>query len=160
PASQAVITDGRAPTSGAFDEAGAAQLAAQLEYGALPISCEVASAQQISATLGQDQLFWGPVAGLRGWGPVAVYQFVQYRALGLVTLSSIVIMGLLTYLSIVLLGWSDNYRLSLAGIAGIIVSIGLTADSFIVYFERIKDEMRNGRPFESAVKYGWDRAKR
>ena len=160
PASQAVITDGRAQISGDFDEEGVAQLAEQLEYGALPISFEVESEQQISATLGQDQLFWGLVAGLIGLGLVAIYQFFQYRALGLVTLSSIVIMGLLTYLSIVLLGWSDNYRLSLAGIAGIIVSIGLTADSFIVYFERIKDEMRNGRPFESAVNYGWDRAKR
>lgn len=160
PASQAVITDGRAQISGDFNEESAAQLAEQLEYGALPITFEVESEQQISATLGQDQLFWGLVAGLIGLGLVAVYQFFQYRALGLVTLSSIVIMGLLTYLSIVLLGWSDNYRLSLAGIAGIIVSIGLTADSFIVYFERIKDEMRNGRPFESAVNYGWDRAKR
>ena len=160
PASQAVITDGRAQISGDFDEESAAQLAEQLEYGALPITFEVESEQQISATLGQDQLFWGLVAGLIGLGLVAVYQFFQYRALGLVTLSSIVIMGLFTYLSIVLLGWSDNYRLSLAGIAGIIVSIGLTADSFIVYFERIKDEMRNGRPFESAVNYGWDRAKR
>lgn len=160
PASQAVITDGRAQISGDFDEERAAQLAEQLEYGALPISFEVESEQQISATLGQDQLFWGLIAGLIGLGLVAVYQFFQYRALGLVTLSSIVIMGLLTYEAIVLLGWSDNYRLSLAGIAGIIVSIGLTADSFIVYFERIKDEMRNGRPFESAVNYGWDRAKR
>lgn len=160
PASQAVITDGRAQISGDFNEESAAQLAEQLEYGALPITFEVESEQQISATLGQDQLFWGLVAGLIGLGLVAVYQFFQYRALGLVTLSSIVIMGFLTYLSIVLLGWSDNYRLSLAGIAGIIVSIGLTADSFIVYFERIKDEMRNGRPFESAVNYGWDRAKR
>ena len=160
PASQAVITDGRAQISGDFDEERAAQLAEQLEYGALPISFEVESEQQISATLGQDQLFWGLVAGLIGLALVAVYQFFQYRALVLVTLSSIVIMGLLTYLAIVLLGWSDNYRLSLAGIAGIIVSIGLTADSFIVYFERIKDEMRNGRAFESAVNYGWDRAKR
>ena len=160
PASQAVITDGRAQISGNFDEERSAQLAEQLEYGALPISFEVESEQQISATLGQDQLFWGLIAGLIGLGLVAIYQFFQYRALGLVTLTSIVIMGLLTYLAIVLLGWSDNYRLSLAGIAGIIVSIGLTADSFIVYFERIKDEMRNGRPFESAVNYGWDRAKR
>jgi len=160
PASQAVITDGRAQITGDFDEERAGQLAEQLEYGALPISFDVESEQQISATLGQDQLFWGLVAGLIGLGLVAVYQFFQYRALGLVTLSSIVIMGLLTYLAIVLLGWSDNYRLSLAGIAGIIVSIGLTADSFIVYFERIKDEMRNARPFESAVNYGWERAKR
>jgi len=160
PVSQALIVDGKASISGNFDEASAAQLAEQLEYGALPISFEVESEQQISATLGQDQLFWGLIAGLIGLGLVAIYQFFQYRALGLVTLSSIVIMGLLTYQAIVLLGWSDNYRLSLAGIAGIIVSIGLTADSFIVYFERIKDEMRNGRPFESAVQYGWDRAKR
>lgn len=160
PASQAVITDGRAQITGDFDEERAGQLAEQLEYGALPISFDVESEQQISATLGQDQLFWGLVAGLIGLGLVAVYQFFQYRVLGLVTLSSIVIMGLLTYLAIVLLGWSDNYRLSLAGIAGIIVSIGLTADSFIVYFERIKDEMRNARPFESAVNYGWERAKR
>ncbi|GAA4472387.1 protein translocase subunit SecD [Enteractinococcus fodinae] len=160
PASQAVITDGRAQISGSFDEERAAQLAEQLEYGALPISFEVESEQQISATLGQDQLFWGLIAGLIGLALVAIYQFFQYRALGLVTLISIGIMGLITYLAIVLLGWSDNYRLSLAGIAGIIVSIGLTADSFIVYFERIKDEMRNGRPFDSAVNYGWDRAKR
>ncbi len=160
PTSQAVILDGQAQISGNFDEESAAQLAEQLEYGSLPISFEVESEQQISATLGQDQLFWGLIAGLIGLGLVAVYQFFQYRALGLVTLSSIVIMGLLTYQAIVLLGWSDNYRLSLAGIAGIIVSIGLTADSFIVYFERIKDEMRNGRPFESAVNYGWERAKR
>lgn len=160
PVSQAVILDGNAQISGTFSEETAAQLAEQLEYGALPISFEVESEQQISATLGQDQLFWGLIAGLIGLGLVAVYQFFQYRALGLVTLTSIVIMAVLTYLAIVLLGWSDNYRLSLAGIAGIIVSIGLTADSFIVYFERIKDEMRNGRPFEAAVNYGWDRAKR
>lgn len=160
PASQAVILDGQAQISGSFDEESAAQLAEQLEYGSLPISFEVESEQQISATLGQDQLFWGLIAGLIGLALVAIYQFFQYRALGLVTLTSIVIMGILTYQAIVLLGWSDNYRLSLAGIAGIIVSIGLTADSFIVYFERIKDEMRNGRPFEAAVNYGWDRAKR
>lgn len=160
PASQAVITDGQAQISGDFDEESSAQLAEQLEYGSLPISFEVESEQQISATLGQDQLFWGLVAGLIGLALVAVYQFFQYRALGLVTLTSIGIMALLTYEAIVLLGWSDNYRLSLAGIAGIIVSIGLTADSFIVYFERIKDEMRNGRPFESAVNFGWERAKR
>lgn len=160
PASQAVILDGQAQISGNFTEETAAQLAEQLQYGSLPISFEVESEQQISATLGQDQLFWGLIAGLIGLALVAIYQFFQYRALGLVTLTSIVIMGILTYQAIVLLGWSDNYRLSLAGIAGIIVSIGLTADSFIVYFERIKDEMRNGRPFEAAVNYGWDRAKR
>ncbi|TNY03364.1 protein translocase subunit SecD, partial [Escherichia coli] len=79
----------------------------------------------------------------------------QYRALGLLTFASILVMGLMTYLAIAILGWTDNYRLSLAGIAGLIVAIGLTADSFIVYFERIKDELRAGRPVEAAVHEGW-----
>ena len=91
---------------------------------------------------------------------MAVYQFFQYRALGLLTFASILVMGLMTYLAIAILGWTDNYRLSLAGIAGLIVAIGLTADSFIVYFERIKDELRAGRPVEAAVHEGWKRAKR
>ncbi|WP_136089538.1 protein translocase subunit SecD [Auritidibacter ignavus] len=160
PRSNAVITDGRATIEGNFTEVSAQALAEQLQYGALPISFTIESEQQISATLGQDQLFWGVVAGLIGLGLVAVYQFYQYRALGFVTLTSLLVMFLLTYLAIVLLGWSDNYRLSLAGMAGIIVAIGLTADSFIVYFERIKDEMRSGRRFESAVEFGWSRAKR
>src|SRR5699024_12874293 len=99
--------------SGDFDEEREGQLAEQLEYGALSISFDVESEQQISATLGQDQLFWGLVAGLIGLGLVAVYQFFQYRALGLVTLSSIVIMGFLTYIAIVMLGWSYNFILSL-----------------------------------------------
>lgn len=160
PASNAVITNGRAEISGNFTEESSKGLAEQLQYGALPISFNIESEQQISATLGKDQLFWGLMAGLIGLALVAIYQFYQYRALGLVTLSSLVIAGILTYEAIVLLGWSDNYRLSLAGIAGIIVAIGLTADSFIVYFERIKDEMRGGRDFTQAVEYGWDRAKR
>lgn len=160
PSSNAVITDGRAQITGNFTEESAQALSQQLEYGALPISFNVESEQQISATLGQDQLFWGLIAGLIGLLLVAAYQFYQYRALGLVTLSSLTIAGIMTYEAIVLLGWSDNYRLSLAGIAGIIVAIGLTADSFIVYFERIKDEMRGGRPLGQAVEYGWARAKR
>ena len=91
---------------------------------------------------------------------VAIYSFLQYRVLGLVTIASLVVAGVLTYLAIVLLGWSDNYRLSLAGIAGIIVAIGLTADSFIVYFERIKDELRAGQSLQQAVELGWVRAQR
>ncbi|WBL18178.1 protein translocase subunit SecD [Citricoccus sp. NR2] len=160
PSSNAVIADGRAQITGNFTEVTAQALSEQLQYGALPISFNIESEQQISATLGQDQLYWGLIAGLIGLILVAAYQFYQYRALGLVTLSSLVVAGILTYLAIVLLGWSDNYRLSLAGIAGIIVAIGLTADSFIVYFERIKDEMRAGRPLAQAVEYGWARAKR
>ena len=161
PQSQAVITNGQAQISGpGFNEVTTAQLAEQLSYGALPISFTIESEQQISATLGQDQLFWGLVAGLIGLLLVAVYQFFQYRVLGLLTFASIIVAGVITWLAISLLGWSDNYRLSLAGIAGLIVAIGLTADSFIVYFERIKDELRSGRSIESAVREGWKRASR
>ncbi|GAA4765342.1 protein translocase subunit SecD [Citricoccus nitrophenolicus] len=160
PNSNAVITDGRAQISGNFTEVSSAALAEQLKYGALPISFTIESEQQISATLGADQLRLGLIAGLIGLALVAAYSFFQYRVLGLVTIASLVVAGVLTYLAIVLLGWSDNYRLSLAGIAGLIVAIGLTADSFIVYFERIKDELRAGRPLTEAVEYGWARAKR
>ncbi|MGD6980488.1 MULTISPECIES: protein translocase subunit SecD [Citricoccus] len=160
PQSNAVITDGRAQITGNFTEQSAAALAEQLKYGALPISFTIESEQQISATLGEDQLRLGLIAGLIGLALVAAYSFFQYRVLGLVTIASLVVTGLLTYLAIVLLGWSDNYRLSLAGIAGLIVAIGLTADSFIVYFERIKDELRAGRSLPEAVEYGWSRAKR
>lgn len=160
PQSNAVITDGRAQITGSFTELTAQGLAEQLSYGALPISFEIQSEQQISATLGSDQLRMGLIAGLIGLILVAVYSFFQYRVLGLVTIASLVVAGVLTYLAIVLLGWSDNYRLSLAGIAGIIVAIGLTADSFIVYFERIRDEVREGRPLRNAVDTAWVRARR
>lgn len=161
PQSNGVITNGSAQISGgSMTEESTAQLAEQLSYGSLPISFSIESEQQISATLGQDQLFWGLIAGLIGLALVAVYQLFQYRALGLLTFASIVVAGLLTYLAIAILGWTDNYRLSLAGIAGLIVAIGLTADSFIVYFERIKDELRAGRTVDVAVHEGWKRAKR
>lgn len=161
PQSNVVITGGQAQISGpGFTEESTAQLAEQLNYGSLPISFTIESEQQISATLGRDQLFWGLIAGLIGLALVAVYQFFQYRALGLLTFASIVVAGALTYLAIAILGWTDNYRLSLAGIAGLIVAIGLTADSFIVYFERIKDELRSGHTLDAALHEGWKRAKR
>ncbi|HEY4614363.1 MAG TPA: protein translocase subunit SecD, partial [Citricoccus sp.] len=160
PQSNAVITDGRAQITGNFTEQSAAALAEQLKYGALPISFTIESEQQISATLGEDQLRLGLIAGLIGLALVAAYSFFQYRVLGLVTMASLVVTGVITYLAIVLLGWSDNYRLSLAGIAGLIVAIGLTADSFIVYFERIKDELRAGHAVPVAVHEGWKRAQR
>jgi len=160
PVSQVVISDGKSQITGNFTQASAAELAQQLKYGALPMSFQLQTEQQISATLGTDQLKMGLIAGLIGLILVAIYSFFQYRLLGLVTISSLIIAGLLTYLAIALLGWSANYRLSLAGVAGIIVSIGLTADSFIVYFERIRDELRDGRPLTAAVANGWGRAKR
>ncbi|MDY6055487.1 protein translocase subunit SecD [Micrococcus sp.] len=161
PQSNVVITGGSARIDGpTMTEETSSRLAQQLQYGSLPISFTIESEQQISATLGQDQLFWGLVAGLIGLALVAAYQFFQYRLLGLLTFASIVVAGVLTYLAIAILGWTDNYRLSLAGIAGLIVAIGLTADSFIVYFERIKDELRAGHPVDLAVHEGWKRAKR
>ena len=160
PTTNAVIPNGQAQISGNFTELSAKALSEQLKYGALPISFEIQSEQQISATLGTDQLRMGLWAGIIGLVLVAIYSIFQYRMLGLVTIASLVMAGIWTYLAIVLLGWSENYRLSLAGIAGLIVAIGLTADSFIVYFERIKDELRNGRPLIGAVEHGWDRARR
>ncbi|GAA4378404.1 protein translocase subunit SecD [Paeniglutamicibacter cryotolerans] len=160
PRSQAIIADGRASITGGFTEASAKDLAEQLKYGALPISFTIQSEQQISATLGTDQLRMGLISGIIGLVLVAIYSFFQYRLLGLVTMASLIVAGVLTYQAIILLGWAQNYRLSLAGIAGIIVAIGLTADSFIVYFERVRDELREGRALISAVETGWKRAKR
>ncbi|XAS69383.1 protein translocase subunit SecD [Micrococcaceae bacterium Sec5.7] len=160
PRSLAVITDGRPQITGSFNEQTAKALSDQLRFGALPISFEIQSDQQISATLGGEQLRMGMLAGLMGLLLVVVYSLFQYRALGFVTIASLVVAGALTYLAIGILGWTENYRLSLAGVAGIIVSIGQTADSFIVYFERIRDELREGRGLVSAVENGWKRAKR
>ncbi|MGP5164820.1 protein translocase subunit SecD [Arthrobacter rhombi] len=159
PTANAQIGNGKAEISGNFTEESSKALAEKLKYGALPISFEIQSDQQISATLGSDQLRMGLIAGIIGLALVAVYSFFQYRLLGLVTIVSLLVAGVLTYLAIVLLGWAQNYRLSLAGIAGIIVAIGLTADSFIVYFERVRDELRDGRSLPSAVETGWKRAK-
>jgi len=160
PRSLAVITDGRPQITGGFTEDSAKALSDQLRFGALPISFEIQSEQQISATLGGEQLRMGMLAGLIGLLLVVVYSLFQYRALGFVTVASLLIAGVLTFLAIAILGWTENYRLSLAGVAGLIVAIGQTADSFIVYFERIRDELREGRGLVSAVENGWKRAKR
>jgi preprotein translocase subunit SecD len=160
PRSLAVITDGRPQITGGFTEESAKALSDQLRFGALPISFEIQSEQQISATLGGEQLRMGMLAGLIGLLLVVVYSLFQYRALGFVTVASLLIAGVLTFLAIAILGWTENYRLSLAGVAGLIVAIGQTADSFIVYFERIRDELREGRGLVSAVENGWKRAKR
>lgn len=160
PSMNAPITDGNAQITGNFTEEEARNLSEQLRYGSLPISFEIESEEQISATLGEDQLRMGLLAGVIGLVLTAAYALFQYRALGLVTITSLVVAGLLTWWAIALLGWSEGYRLSLAGIAGLIVSIGLTADSFIVYFERVKDELREGRSLAGAVESGWARARR
>lgn len=160
PQTNAVITDGNAEISGNFTQESSKSLADQLKYGALPISFTALSSEQISATLGSAQLQIGIIAGLIGLFLVAIYTLFQYRLLGFVTIASLVVAGILTYLVIAILSWRNGYRLSLAGVAGLIVAIGFTADSFIVYFERIRDELRDGRGLESAVEAGWKRAKR
>ncbi len=160
PVTQAVISNGQPQITGNFTEEEARALSEQLRYGALPISFTIQSEQQISATLGADQLRMGLLAGLIGLLLVFVYSLFQYRLVGLVNIVSILVAGAFTYGVIVLLGISMNYRLSLAGVAGLIVSIGLMADSFIVYFERIRDEIRAGRTIPAAIDHGWARAKR
>lgn len=160
PRAQNVISDGQAQITGNFTEQDAKGLSEQLKYGALPISFKIESEQQISATLGTDQLQMGIIAGLIGLLLVCIYSLFQYRLLGFVTIASLLVAGVVTYEAITLLGWGVNYRLSLAGVAGLIVAIGQTADSFIVYFERIRDGLRDGRSVPSAVDHGWLRARR
>ncbi len=160
PVTQAVISDGNPQITGNFNEQSAQALSEQLKYGALPISFDIQSEQQISATLGANQLKMGLIAGVIGLLLVFIYSLFQYRLLGFVTIASLVVAGVISYLAIVLLGTTMNYRLSLAGIAGLIVAVGQTADSFIVYFERIRDEIRGGRTIPSAVDHGWASAKK
>ncbi|MBD8728015.1 protein translocase subunit SecD [Frigoribacterium sp. NBH87] len=158
PSANAAITDGKAQITGSFTQDTSKTLADQLKFGALPISFTVQSNENITATLGQTQLVSGLIAGLIGLILVVIYSLVQYRALAFVTILSLVIAATLTYLVIAILSWREGYRLSLAGVTGLIVAIGITADSFIVYFERIRDELRDGRILESAVESGWRRA--
>ncbi|WP_062386954.1 protein translocase subunit SecD [Demequina iriomotensis] len=160
PAVSTTITGGQASITGSFTQESAAQLANQLKFGALPMTLEVQSEQQISATLGADQLQKGLIAGLIGLVLVVIYSLIQYRALGLVTVGSLILAGGITYVLIALLSWTIGYRLSLAGVAGLIVAIGVTADSFIVYFERVRDELREGRSLQAAIDHGWRRARR
>lgn len=158
PTMNGVILDGRPSISGNFTQESAQVLANQLKFGALPIGFTVQSQEDISATLGSNQLQAGLLAGLIGLLLVVVYSMFQYRALSTVTITSLAIAGVLTYLMLTLLSWRQGYRLSLAGVAGIIVAVGITADSFIVYFERIRDALRDGFVLDRAVEHGWKRA--
>lgn len=160
PTTNAAITNGSAQITGGFTQESSKTLADQLKYGALPIGFQVQSSDTISATLGSTQLLSGLLAGAIGLGLVVVYSVIQYRTLGLVTVASLLVAAVLTYLVVTILSWREGYRLSLAGVAGLIVAIGITADSFIVYFERIRDELRDGRGLESAVEAAWKRALR
>lgn len=160
PATNVAITDGKPQITGGFTQDTAQVLADQLKYGALPIGFQVESQDTISATLGQSQLTSGLVAGGVGLILVVLYSFFQYRLLASVTIASLIVAAVITYLVISILSWREGYRVSLAGVAGLIVAIGFTVDSFIVYFERIRDELRDGRGLVGAVEAGWKRALR
>jgi preprotein translocase subunit SecD len=158
PTTNAVITDGKPQITGSFTQASSKTLADQLKFGALPIGFKVQSNETITATLGKTQLQSGLLAGLIGLILVVLYSLLQYRSLASITIASLAVAATITYLLVLVLSAREGFRLSLAGVAGLIVAIGITADSFIVYFERIRDELRDGRPLESAVEAGWKRA--
>ena len=160
PSMEAIISNGEAQISGNFTSQSATALANQLQFGSLPLNFEVESEQQISATIGTDHLTVGLWAALIGFLLVIFYLIWQYRGLAVISAGSLIIASIITYLVIALLSWAMGYRLSLAGVAGLIMAIGVTTDSFIVYFERVRDEVRDGRPLRAAVEEGWDRAKR
>ncbi|NUR80197.1 MAG: protein translocase subunit SecD [Dermatophilaceae bacterium] len=160
PQARAVISDGRASITGSFTIDSAKQLAEQLKFGALPISFALQTQDNITPQLGEEQLRIGLLAGFVGLLLVVVYSLIQYRALGFVTVASLVVASVITYLAVTVLGTTHGFRLTMAGVTGLIVAIGVTADSFIVYFERIRDEVRDGRPLVAAVETGWKRARR
>lgn len=152
------IPSGRASITG-FDIEEARSLAQSLKFGSLPLSFDLQTRQEISPTLGSEQLRYGIIAGLIGLLIVLLYALFQYRALSVVVVGSMVVAFGITYLAIALLSWGYNYRLDMAGVTGLIIAIGVTADSFIVYFERVRDELREGRNLRAAVEAGWARAK-
>jgi preprotein translocase subunit SecD len=157
---QGPITGGQAQITGGFTQASATQLANQLSYGALPLSFQLQSIQSVSPQLGHDQLDAGLIAAAFGLLLVVIYLLFYYRGLAVVAVFSLVIAALLAYLSVILLGKYQHFALSLAGIAGLIVAIGITADSFVVFFERLRDEVREGRSLRASVERGWTRARR
>ena len=154
------ILGGSAQIEGNFTAQEAKDLANVLKYGALPVTLEPVDITTVSPTVGADQLHAGIVAGLLGLALVAIFLLLYYRALGIVAVASLVIAGLISYLAFVILSKTIGLTLSLAGVAGAIVAIGITADSFIVYFERIRDEIREGRTLRVAMDTGWIRARR
>ena len=146
--------------SAGFSQSQASQLADVLKYGSLPLEFKNLYTSSVSPSLGSDQLSAGLFAAVVGLLLVVIYSFIYYRGLGVVSVLSLAIAALISYLSVVLLSKEAGFTLSLAGIAGLIVAIGITADSFIVYFERLRDEVREGRSLRAAVERGWGRARR
>lgn len=159
PASQAPITDGKSSITGSFTASTSKALANQLKFGALPLTFGVNGSEEIGASLAGSQLDAGLIAGVIGLILVIVYCLLYYRGLGLVIIGSLLVAAALTYVMVLLLGKGVGFTLTLPGIAGLIVAIGITADSFIVFFERIRDEVRGGKSLRLAVEAGWARAR-
>jgi preprotein translocase subunit SecD len=153
------ILNGSAEITGNFDQQSAQSLANSLKYGALPLTFRTESVTEEGPELASDQLRAGIIAGIIGLLLVVVYCLLYYRGLGLVVISSLIVAGAITYALVLLLGSWIGFTLTLPGIAGLIVAIGITADSFIVYFERLRDEVRGGRTLRTAVEAGWVRAR-
>ncbi len=160
PQIEEAIPGGNTQITGQFNAERAKELANVLKYGSLPLSFESSEAETVSATLGLTSLRAGLIAGAIGLALVLLYSLLYYRVLGLLTALSLIASGAMVFAILVLLGRYINYTLDLAGIAGLIIGIGMTADSFVVFFERIKDEIREGRSFRSAVPRGWARARK
>jgi preprotein translocase subunit SecD len=164
PQTNGALTSGQFEISGpgttGFTEAQADQLTSLLTYGQLPLNFTVANTESTSAQTGHAQLDAGLLAGILGLALVVIYLFYYYRGLGLVSVSSLLLAALLAYFSVVLLSRYENFTMSLSAIAGLVVAIGITADSFIVYFERLRDEVRDGKTLRPAVEAGWKRARR
>ena len=154
------ILGGQAQITGNFTQQEASDLANVLKYGSLPLAFDRGEVQQVSPTLGSDQLRAGILAGALGLILVILYSFFYYRALGIVTVGSLGLAALMLWMAAVILGKNVGFTLTLAGIAGCIVAIGITADSFIIYFERLRDEIREGRSLRSAAESAWVRARR
>jgi preprotein translocase subunit SecD len=158
---QGPIVGGSAEIFGNFSQADATNLANVLSYGSLPLTFRQESVQTITPQLGHDQLTAGLLAGALGLILVVIYLMLYYRGLAIVAVSSLAIAALIAYLSVIVLGKYQGFAMSLAGIAGLIVAIGITADSFVVFFERLRDEVRDGgKSLRAAVEHGWIRARR
>lgn len=153
------IANGEAIIRGSFDADSASALANVLKFGSLPLSFEPSQVETVSPTLGGEQLRVGIIAGLIGLAVVALYSFLYYRAMGIVVVASLAVAGAATYAMMVLLGSVVGFALNLPGIAGAIVGIAVTADSFIIYFERIRDQIREGNSLKSALTSGWEKAR-
>ncbi|KPC67402.1 preprotein translocase subunit SecD, partial [Streptomyces sp. NRRL WC-3753] len=142
------LTGGTAQISGSFTQESAQDLANMLSYGALPLSFVEESVTSVTAALGGEQLEAGLIAGGIGLILVIVYLVVYYRGLSLIAIISLLMSAALTYTIMVLLGPAIGFALNLPAVCGAIVAIGITADSFIVFFERVRDEIREGRSLQ------------